>query len=171
MMRIFIDVYPDQSFTSGLYHGDPAAHAANQEDGTITYMALLERPLLDGAFGRVKKLSGFGLPGVCSSGDWRRWGAICIQTWPGVWFERVDGTMRRSMRGRRTHTPHRIRSRIIRALESGPLTEGILNNRLRPLTPKETKGELIRLIAEGTIVKSLEKNSSNGTPYSLYTSK
>lgn len=167
MARIFIDVHPDGTFTTGTYHGDPVAHAANQPAGVTTYMTE-DVGEVDGfaeCYSRHTNGCGHFVRGAYLVGSWRVWGAFCINKWGG-WFERVDGSIRRA----RLPTPHqKIDERVVAALHNnGELGIGVIKNRLRKLRPSEIFDSLARLQRSGLIAEERFRHPTNGLESARY---
>lgn len=167
MARIFIDVHPDGTFTTGPYHGDPVAHAANQDEGVTTYMSE--------DVGRIEQFSTrlhqFAHRGdIWGAGDkwggsWQLWGACAVQWW-GSWFERVDGFKRRA---RLPTKAHRVDSRILGMLErSSPMLLSVLKNRMRGTPTIQVYESLARLTELGNVTEERFVHTINKTDTARY---
>jgi hypothetical protein len=151
--RIFIDVHQDGTFTTGPFHGCPKAHAANQDGGVITYMSddVVFRDIEP--FGIVfrrhtiaAKLA-FGPLGRWS-GDWRKWGAFCINKW-GAWFERVECGARRA---RLPSADDKIDQRALGIItRARKILLSVLRNRMRDESPESIRRAITRLSESGAI--------------------
>lgn len=161
MSRLFIDVHPDGSFTTGPYHGDPVAHAANQERGVITYMTD-DLGMLDdlaSCLNRHIHGGGYFVRGNYITGDWKQWGAFCIRKW-GAWFERIEGSMRRARQPLKTTVIDcRVKSLLA---NNGELGIGTIKNRLRSLSSGQVLESLCRLQERGEIIEWRYKHPING---------
>lgn len=168
MTRIFIDVYPDNTFTTGTYHGDPVAHAANQSVGVITYMT----DCLGGIEGFGTKLGRYlsgGGAGVTAVrryiGPWRYWGAFCIKTWD-CWFERVEGFKRRERLPLKKEAAE-LRIKAVLA-NNGELGLGTLKNRLRSLPQLQLLDSLADLVKRGDIIEHRYRHPVNNVETASY---
>lgn len=168
MARIFIDVHPDGTFTTGPYHGDLVAHAANQAAGVVTYMTedVGDIDKFGLRFQHFTRAEGYTYkPSARWSGCWRQWGAFCITRWGG-WFERVDGAIRRA---RLPTADDKADQRITETLAAnGELGIGVLKNRLRSLTPTQIFASLSRLQRAGIVVEERFKHPINRVDSARY---
>lgn len=167
MARIFIDVHPDGTFMTGAHHGDPMTHAANQENGVITYMSQdvgqLDR--FRSAFSQFVAALDLEPLNERWSGDWKGWGANCINRW-AAWFERIDGHKRRM---RIPTAQEKIDLRILHALRSGePVGIGILKNRFRKEPVLQIYDRLASLVKSGEVVEERFRHSITGVETSRY---
>lgn len=166
MARIFISVHPDNTFTSARYHGDPVAHAANQDCGVVTYMTddigLLED--FQDCFNRHIHGGGHFVNGDYIVGDWRQWGATCIRNW-GAWFERVDC---RARRNRTPTTSQKLRERVLKLIGDGEKSLGLIKNRSRGFDPAAVEACLESLVTEGLALRASRTCKINGMTFNHY---
>ena len=168
MARIFIDVHPDGTFTTGTYHGDPVAHAANQADGVVTYMSECLGEI-EGFNIKLMRYAVSGGAGIIGErryvGPWRYWGAFCIKQW-NCWFERVEGYKRRM---RIPTAQEKIDLRILHALRGGdPVGIGILKNRFRKEPVLQIYDRLASLVKSGEVIEERFHHSITGVETARY---
>lgn len=170
MARIFIDVHPDGTFATGTCHGDPVAHAAEQDIGVVTYMSDDVDTDLDAPFGKhfkhhsIGQGLGFGPVGRWT-GDWRKWGAFCINKW-GAWFERVEGHARRMRIPSKTE---QLDARITACLSASEwLGIGVIKNRFRKVQTSTLFDRLATLEKAGIIIEDRYRHPINNLETARY---
>lgn len=166
MARIYIDVYPDSTFRTGLMHGDIIQHAAKTPDGVMTFSTDDIGPCGD-EFQRLFKRFGSEVVLLSNgrwSGEWQSWGAACIKKWL-CWFLPVNADERRQRIPKR---PDELERRIIRILTFSPLTSGVIRNRMRAFSAEEVNCALSSMLEKGIASKETRVTEGNGREHHIY---
>lgn len=164
MAKILICVHPDGTWTTAAHHGCVIQAAAEQAAGVVTYASeALEFPAGDPfsmAWRRYMMAGGAAMSRDRLAGEWRKWGAFCVNKW-GVWFDRVECEARRA---RLPSPDEKIQQRALGIVtRNGEILLSVLRNRMREETPEAIRRALTSLADAGAISVISDDSGSAAT--------
>lgn len=163
--RIYIDVHPCGSFSSGMFWGDVQNYASTTPQGVTSYFA--EAPGVD-TEEVPRQLKIWRSHQKDERGDFNQWAAFCIQKW-GVWFERVDAAARIKRSSRYIAPTTLIDAYLKQRISAKPdITRGVLINRARKFSRIQVEARVAAMIHSGEIIESLRVNPSNSQTVTSY---
>lgn len=167
--KIYIDVHPCGTFSSGMFWGDVQHYAATTPDGVTSYFAEAPNVSTEEIPNQLKVWRSHQTD---ERGSFNQWAAFCIQKW-GVWFERVNADARKARIGRPVKPPQPIdalKAKILYLISDGQATAGLLRNRCRKWPDAQFSAALDELVAQGRLLESTRANESNGRTVKTYAS-